>query len=384
MNYLKTSILTLTITVVTASCTTPYDGFVLNGKIEGDALEKVYIRYADSTGNRIMDSVLVENGKFTYKGGIKEPTSLILAKIPNIRTSEDPYVNVWIEPTTMSLTLNSTDFKDFTLIGSATNDQEQALNKQKEPIMAAYKPLTKAYSAAATQEEAEKIREQMEPYRDQFGQIDMAFVKEHPDSYITLNIMRYKVSNMTVSEAEEHFNSLSDRLKQSRQGQEIAQEIQNLRNGSVGSPMTSFAKEDINGELFDLATLKGEKCILIDFWASWCAPCRASNPHLKEVYKKYKDKGFEIVCIADDDSSPEKWKNAVKADGIEAFRHVLRGLKRTAEGFDRSNDISDLYGIHSLPTKILIDKEGIIVGRYGGGGEPHEMLDAKLKELFGE
>ena len=65
------------------------------------------------------------------------------------------------------------------------------------------------------------------------------------------------------------------------------------------------------------------------------------------------------------------------------FHHVLRGLKVDGKDFDRSEDISELYGIHSLPTKILIDKEGMIIGRYGGGGESHEKMDEKLKEVFG-
>ena len=92
--------------------------------------------------------------------------------------------------------------------------------------------------------------------------------------------------------------------------------------------------------------------------------------------------GFEIVCIASDDDTPEKWKKAIEEDGIGHFRHILSGLKSTANGYDTSEDIREWYGIHSLPTKILIDKNGTIIGRYGGGGEPQENLDQKLIEIF--
>ncbi|HBB06388.1 MAG TPA: thioredoxin, partial [Bacteroides sp.] len=118
-----------------------------------------------------------------------------------------------------------------------------------------------------------------------------------------------------------------------------------------------------------------------DFWASWCVPCRKSNPHMKEMYAKWHDKGLEYVYVADNDSNPDNWRKAIKEDGLEAFHHVLRGLKvdRSNGGykFDHTNDISEKYAIHFLPTKYLIDREGKIVGKFES-----DELEAKLKEIF--
>ena len=89
------------------------------------------------------------------------------------------------------------------------------------------------------------------------------------------------------------------------------------------------------------------------------------------------------MCVADDDSSKNKWQKAITDDGLDEFIHVLRGWRGLEYFFDVETDISSKYDVHSLPTKFLIDKNGIIVGRYGGGGESHEAMDAKLKEMFG-
>ena len=129
-----------------------------------------------------------------------------------------------------------------------------------------------------------------------------------------------------------------------------------------------------------LSDYKG-KYVLLDFWASWCVPCRAGNPHLKELYAKYHDKGIEFIGVSDDDSKPDAWHKAVEKDGLP-WRHVLRGLdmQKLMNNQPNPNDISEKYGIHTLPTKILIDPAGKIIGRYSEESEP---LDAELKKIFG-
>ena len=113
-------------------------------------------------------------------------------------------------------------------------------------------------------------------------------------------------------------------------------------------------------------------------------PCRSGNPHLIKLYEKYHTKGVEFIGISDDDSNPKAWHKAVEKDGIGIWHHVLRGLKQTKKGFDKTNDITEGYAVHSIPTKILIDPQGIIVGRYGGVGEDDEAMDKMFEEIFGK
>lgn len=373
----------LCLLMIFIACTEPYRGFVLDGVIQGADNETLYLYFTDSLGNRQADSVLIKNGKFTFQGGIAEPTNAFLGLGAGMMAMDDPNItDLWIEPTEMTLSLVKGDFKNYVLKGSITNDEAKNLDLQKEPIMKELRPKIKAYYAEKDHEKATEMRDSWDPYYERIDKIDEEFMSNHPDSYVTAQLLSQKISSISCDEAQVALDRLSDRVKKSRLAEEIRNEIRKLRLGSPGSPATMFSKTDINGEMFNLADLKG-KYVLIDFWASWCVPCRKSNPHLKAVYKKYRDKGFEVVCVSDDDRDEAKWKAAVEKDGIQEFKHVLRGLKWVDDSFDRSEDVSEFYGIHSLPTKILIDREGMIIGRYGGGGGTEADMDQKLQEIFG-
>ena len=147
--------------------------------------------------------------------------------------------------------------------------------------------------------------------------------------------------------------------------------------------LTAFAanKKDLDGKTIDFNALKG-KYVLLDFWGSWCKPCRASHPHLKELYGKYKDKGFEIVGVAEEHSasaeaSRQAWTKAIEQDSLPWIQ-VLNN--ENIKGF---NAVAS-YDITAFPTKILLDKDGNIIGRYVGNGPGSAALTNKLEELLGK
>lgn len=139
-------------------------------------------------------------------------------------------------------------------------------------------------------------------------------------------------------------------------------------------------KEDIDGKVNGNQVIK-DKYFLVDFWGSWCIPCRAGHPHLKELYAKYKDSGFEIIALAAEGSGPldikiKNWKTAVQADGLPWIQ--LLADDREGSGFDPVN----AFQVKVFPTKILFDKKGEVIAIYDGGDD--DKLDAKLKEIFGK
>ncbi|WP_316819292.1 TlpA disulfide reductase family protein [Pedobacter nyackensis] len=356
--------------------------FSIKGKIDGKKDGYVYLSYPVGKKYKT-DSAAITNGTFAFKGKLNEPVMASLSGKSNIKNMDDPNTtSFFIDPVKMELTVNYGAFKDAVLKGSRSNDEYEGLNRLKAPIRKEMEPVSVAYKNEKDPEKAAVIRERFEPFNEQMDKVDEAFIDSHPDSFVSVYLMSFKVGSFSHNRAKGIYNSWTERLKQSATGKGVYKEILELESGSPGAIARVFTKSDINGERLNLADFKGKKYVLIDFWASWCVPCRKGNPHLLSLYHKYKDKGLEIIGVSDDDSNHAAWKKAVDQDKIGIWKHVLRGLKRTAKGYDRSEDITEAYGISSLPTKILIDKNGIIIGRYGAGGEDDVAMDKKMEEIF--
>lgn len=378
--------------------------FVLNGKIDGVNAGVIYLsRYDFSQGKLFKDSAKIENGQFRFIGTVPEPAEFQISLTKDGSSDRtNNTATVFIEPSNMTIELRKDHFDQAKISGSVSQKELDQLNKEKAPIMKILTPLGREYdkknleyiaAMRRTKDEdslqyykdiAVAAKDAMDPYGEQLDKIDKAFIKTHPASYVTASMMRWKTGSMTAEEISAIYNKMPPAVQQSSYGKYVMNELTKLRQGSPGAKAYQFSSTDINGKLLSLADFKG-KYVLLDFWASWCVPCRAGNPHLKDLYHKYKSKGFEIIGISDDDNKPDAWRKAVEKDGIGIWRHVLRGLDmkkaRSGEG-KGDNEINEHYGIHTLPTKILIDPSGMIVGRYGGGGEGDDAMDKKLEEVF--
>lgn len=357
--------------------------FKLTGSISGLNKEYVYLSY-DKNGKRFTDSSLVAAGKFSFSGSITEPVNAILYR--KVKTYDPNYVvDVFLEPTEMTAVLKGDDFSNMQLKGSKTNDEQRDLENQKKPFMAKLKPLIAAYQIENDKEKAYQINTKCEPLINSMDSINRHFIKSHNDSYLSVYLAISEVHKMSLQELNALYDNYTYRIKESNYGKEFKTELDKLRHSSVGAVAADFSKTDINGNKVSLADFKGQKYVLVDFWASWCVPCRKGNPHLIELYNKYKDHGFEIIGVADDDRNHTAWKNAVAKDNIGIWKHVLRGLdvNKNTKNELNPDDLSKSYSISTLPTKILINKEGIIIGRYSAEPSSEAELDNKLAEIFG-
>lgn len=260
-------------------------------------------------------------------------------------------------------------------------DQQNAFLAGMGDVMQKLEEYNKLYYQTSNRDSVQAL---MEPYRKIYLERMMDYMKKYPSTALAANFLRMDTGRMSLEQLKEAYNKLDETAKQTSAGKEIAAEIATLDRVAPGNPAPEIAKNDlVTGKPFALSSLKG-KVVLLDFWASWCVPCRKSNPHVKALYEKYRKKGFDVVYVADNDSRPEDALKAIDQDGIRKYHHVLRGLKTLKDangkmtGYDKSEDVSEQYAIHFLPTKYLIDREGKIIGKV-----TDEELDAKLKEIFG-
>ena len=277
----------------------------------------------------------------------------------------------------MQLTIGSLDnLKDAKLTGSEAQASVDDYNSYMAELTA---PLMKLNDLYYTSRESgdtatfNRVSREMDQLRVKYISKQDSWFKQNPEAYMTIEQKSVQVRDMKPEEVEAFYNSIPEKYKKSPAGKEVEEELAKLNKCAPGAVAMDFTSKDINGKQFTLSSLKGHYVIL-DFWASWCKPCRASMPHVKALYDKYKSKGLEVVCVASDDGAEDKWRKAVAEDKTELFHHVLSGLKRTANGgYDKSQSISDNYGVHYLPTKYLVDAEGKIVDK---------VDDKKLEELL--
>ena len=387
----------LVILIFISSCTSQSDKnfkkFTLQGEIIGQDSGIILIKYAPDTA-LICDTAKIKNGKFVFTGKIFEPTRADLYGGNNLNT-----VVVYLEPRKMKISLSRDRFKECKMTGSKTQNDFDLLNKLQGSF---YERLSKLReklfniddsiknskndsTKILLKKKAEEIDKQWSLPRKKIDSIQLKFVLENPKSYLTPIYLLILESNEVISldSAKSIFNGLDNSLKKSRSGKYIIEDIRKKENVRIGAQAHDFKALDLNQQTVTLSQFKGKNIVLLDFWASWCVPCRESIPHLKTIYKRYNPKGFEVISVSEDENK-KAWIDAIKQDSTAMWYHILATEKRTDKPSQMFNDdISKIYFVQSVPTQILIDKNGKIIYRHVGfSKESEELLDKQISQIF--
>ncbi|MDR2384324.1 MAG: AhpC/TSA family protein [Tannerella sp.] len=379
MKSLLQFILVSSFVLLLTDCQREQDKFAVKatiGSATDDAL--VYLHYR-LEGETVIDSTYVKDNKFEFTGNIESPFRASLL-IKGDKNENPDRLILYIEKGT--ILLNSADsLKNATISGSELNDDVKEWNNIVKPLQEAQSNLYAEYRATSPQErESKDFQEKFTAKRDSLDAIqkDLAllFIKEHPNSFLALDQLLTICLGYSpeADEAESLFMQLSPQLRvASKAGRDYAKKIDIWKSTSVGAIAPDFTQNDPQGNPLKLSDFRG-KYLLLDFWASWCGPCRAENPNVVKAYNAYKDKGFTILGVSLDDSTRngrENWLKAIDTDSL-TWAHVsdLKFWK---------NEVALLYGINVIPSNFLLDPEGKIIARNLRGDELAEKLAEHLK-----
>ncbi len=363
------------ILLFTVSCNQLKDNeFLIKGKIDGIADgKKVFIELPTETGSTFKDTGVVNKGTFELKGTVEG------MELAFIRVEEQEFnLPIILENGEIKAIINKDSIEKSSITGTKNNDIFQKFNDDTKVISDKVTKFQKDNSQKMMIAQRSKdtvtinaLRKQYIAYQEEMNVFSKKFIKENPDAYLSVLLLENFLMRkyLETSEITTLYDKLADDVKKTKSGERIKTSLDAIKTVVIGKPAPLFSGPSPDGKTVSLKEVMG-KVTIIDFWASWCAPCRAENPNVVALYNEFHSKGLNIIGVSLDKDAA-KWKEAIAKDGL-VWSHVSN-LKFWED------PIAKQYNIQSIPATYILDAKGVIVAKDLRGDE----LKAKVQELLG-
>ena len=355
-------------------------GYLIKGNLFNGRERKIYLVEINSWNqNGFQDSTVVDKeGKFSFTGKVKEP---LYCKIKTADSTKAG-ISFYLENSVINIDGNVDSLWLATLRGSKEEDVRQEYQSKlwlasRGGFIKVHNDIISEYRKAKSKSDtlAMKILDKKkEIFYLNLGDSIKKLIKKHPLSIASVDAVSYfidkhRFSDQNFSEPDSLLKVFEKSpIKHYQQLQFLRRRLISLKLLVIGNFAPDFKQNDASGNPISLSSYKG-KYLLLDFWASWCKPCREQNPKLVNLYKTYKDQNFTIVSISLDENK-KKWLDAIEKD------HLLWTNISDLKG--RQNGIALQYGVNGIPFNLLLDPEGKIIAIDIVG----EQLSEKLKKIF--
>lgn len=359
--------------------------FTIKGKVGSlNTPAKVYLGY-QLGANQMVDSAVVTNGSFELSDNIFFPINATLLVdhkgegLMKVTQQKAPdAINLFLDKGDIIVTSATDSIARANITGSAANDDFKKLSALREGIIdQAIKIKSEETSAPAAQQQSpdfqNKLMARRKALQQQYEALLKDFIRSNPKSFISLIALgSLGGPSADAASLETLYNSLDPSIKELEPAKELYQSITTAKVTAIGVTAPDFTLPDIHDIPVTLSSLRG-KYVLVDFWASWCGPCRMENPNVVKAYNKYKLKKFTILGVSlDRPGAKADWLNAIKNDGL-AWTQV-------SDLQFWNSKAAQLYGVTSIPQNFLLDPQGKIIAKNLRGDD----LDKKLAEIFGK
>ncbi len=355
--------------VLVLSCTsrTINPGFKIIGNIQGLNNDSVFLlRYVNEDWVKV-DSVQAQKGAFMFLGRVEIP-EMYKVKVRDTL----PTISIFVENDEINLAGKIDSIQKFKVAGSRSHEEYERFWGKQEIYSIRMDSLENEFMAARKKNDKKK-QAKLETQMENVWNSEIESIRNHVLNNKNSSVSAYLAwsrlaSSSDLKQLETIKNNFDTSLNKSIYVKLLSNYVDKLKRSEFGQPAIDFTMNTADGKPLQLSSLYG-KYLLVDFWASWCPPCRAENPNVVATYNKYKAKGFEILGVSFDNNR-EKWLKAIEDDKL-TWNHVsdLSGW---------GNAAGKLYGIRSIPANILLDPKGIIIAKNLRGKD----LEKKLKEVL--